>query len=188
MTMTTNKAPKGQDAPKMTAVFDFDLRQYQGNPHHADTPFGKPVILAMGDELTAAQARIEKQVRFLKIARDEAGEALARAEQAEAEVERLKADQAQGREDYTALMQRHDEQLIACQIAIDQAKAAEAEVKRLREAIERTADQALTAEIPAGYGPQDRSKWAEGYDAAIRHARAALREGGEDTAQKGGAT
>jgi multidrug efflux pump subunit AcrA (membrane-fusion protein) len=165
--MTINEAPKGQDAPKMTAVFDFDLRQYQGNPHHADTPFGKPVILAMGDELTAAQARIEKQVRFLKIARDEAGEALARAEQAEAEVERLKADQAQGREDYTALMQRHDEQFVACQIAMDQAKTAQAEVKRLR---------GVMGEV---LSKLDRDGAKPGWGVVRDWLRAALREGGE---------
>jgi hypothetical protein len=107
------QAPKGQAAPKMTAVFDFDLRQYQGNPHHADTPFGKPVILAIGDEFTAAQAR---------------------AEQAEAEAARL-------REYYDAAEAIRDVGLLH-----------------------------MTAEMSA----------------RMKAARAALREGGNGTAQKGG--
>jgi hypothetical protein len=54
--------------------------------------------------------------------------------------------------------------------------ALRAEVARLREAISRTAEQALASEIPARTTdtfrmPED---WHNGYDAAIRHARAAL--------------
>lgn len=33
----------------MTAVFETDLRKFDGNPHKADTPFGRPVILSIGN-------------------------------------------------------------------------------------------------------------------------------------------
>ena len=36
----------------MTAVFAFDGRAYEGNPFHADTPFGRPQGIAAGDLLT----------------------------------------------------------------------------------------------------------------------------------------
>ena len=53
--------------------------------------------------------------------------------------------------------------------------AKDAEIARLREAMAHTADQALAAEIPVGYGPEDKGAWTQGYDAAIRHARRALK-------------
>lgn len=53
--------------------------------------------------------------------------------------------------------------------------AKDAEIARLREALAHTADQALAHEIPAGYGPEDKGAWTKGYDAAIRHARRALK-------------
>ncbi len=34
---------------RMTCVFDYDVREFAGNPHHADTPFGCPVIVSDGD-------------------------------------------------------------------------------------------------------------------------------------------
>ena len=55
--------------------------------------------------------------------------------------------------------------------------AAEAKVARLEGALHRTADQALKEEIPGGYVPEASADWHAGYDAAIRHARAALTEG-----------
>jgi hypothetical protein len=51
----------------------------------------------------------------------------------------------------------------------------EARVGAMTGALSRTAEQALAHEIPAGYGPEDKSQWAKGYDAAIRHARRALK-------------
>jgi len=39
--------------PRMTAVFQYDLRKFDGNPHTAETPFGKPVALCLGDELAS---------------------------------------------------------------------------------------------------------------------------------------
>jgi hypothetical protein len=47
-------------------------------------------------------------------------------------------------------------------------------VQGLVEAMRLTADQALSVEIPEGYGPDQRAEWAAGYDAAISHARTAL--------------
>ena len=54
------------------------------------------------------------------------------------------------------------------------AEAAEAEVARLREAINLTAEQALKDEIPGGYIPLSSADWHAGYDIAIGRARAAL--------------
>lgn len=34
---------------RMTCVFDYDVKSFKGNPHHADTPFGRPVIINDGD-------------------------------------------------------------------------------------------------------------------------------------------
>lgn len=53
--------------------------------------------------------------------------------------------------------------------------AKDAEIARLRESLAHTADQALAHEIPVGYGPEDKGAWTKGYDAAIRHARRALK-------------
>jgi hypothetical protein len=55
--------------------------------------------------------------------------------------------------------------------AIARAEAAEARVAELTGALRRTADQALTSEIPDGYGPDQRAEWGAGYDAAISFAR-----------------
>ena len=35
-----------------TIVFECDLRKIEGNPFHIDTPFGKPLIICKGDQLT----------------------------------------------------------------------------------------------------------------------------------------
>ena len=37
------------DKPRMTAVFEYDLKQHPGNPFHTDTPFGRPLVLQPGD-------------------------------------------------------------------------------------------------------------------------------------------
>ena len=36
-------------AKRMTCVFDFDLLALKSNPFHADTQFGRPVIISDGD-------------------------------------------------------------------------------------------------------------------------------------------
>ena len=56
--------------------------------------------------------------------------------------------------------------------------AANAKLAMAREALTRTADQALGDEIPPGYGPDmsDGAEFHRGYDAAIQAARAALAE------------
>ena len=33
----------------MTCVFACDVRSFDGNPHHADTPFGQPLVVSDGD-------------------------------------------------------------------------------------------------------------------------------------------
>ena len=33
----------------MTCVFACDVRTFEGNPHHAETPFGKPLVVSDGD-------------------------------------------------------------------------------------------------------------------------------------------
>lgn len=33
----------------MTCVFACDVRTFDGNPHHADTPFGRPLVVSDGD-------------------------------------------------------------------------------------------------------------------------------------------
>ena len=35
--------------PRMTAVFEYDLKSHPGNPFHTDTPFGRPLVLELGD-------------------------------------------------------------------------------------------------------------------------------------------
>jgi len=50
--------------PQMTAVFNCNLRKFQGNPHLQDTPFGQPQIVGIGnafaehDELEASLQRL----------------------------------------------------------------------------------------------------------------------------------
>lgn len=34
---------------RMTCVFECDVRSYKGNPFHASTPFGKPVVVSDSD-------------------------------------------------------------------------------------------------------------------------------------------
>lgn len=38
-----------KDKNRTTCVFDFDILSFDGNPHCAETPFGRPVIISMGD-------------------------------------------------------------------------------------------------------------------------------------------
>ena len=35
-----------------TIVFEFDIRKTETNPFDIDTPFGKPVIISKGDQLS----------------------------------------------------------------------------------------------------------------------------------------
>ena len=35
-----------------TIVFECDIRKTKGNPFHIDTPFGRPVIISKGDQLS----------------------------------------------------------------------------------------------------------------------------------------
>lgn len=51
---TITTAPAIDDTPLMTAVFAHDLRSHAGNPFHADTPFGRPVTLVLGDATNPA--------------------------------------------------------------------------------------------------------------------------------------
>ena len=50
---------------KCTIVFDCDLRQFDGNPFHAETPFGKPVVTACGDLAERCDA-LEAMVEYLE--------------------------------------------------------------------------------------------------------------------------
>jgi hypothetical protein len=59
------------DGSRMTAVFDFDLRKYQGNPHNAETPFGRPVVLSVGDEIAALTAERDALALQVQRAREE---------------------------------------------------------------------------------------------------------------------
>lgn len=39
------------DAPKdrFTLIFDGDIIDFEGNPFHVDTPFGRPQVVSVGD-------------------------------------------------------------------------------------------------------------------------------------------
>lgn len=34
---------------RITVVFDCDITRFRGNPHRADTPFGRPISIMRGD-------------------------------------------------------------------------------------------------------------------------------------------
>lgn len=40
---------KHTDAIRMTCVFAYNVRDFQKNPFFVDTPFGRPVIVSVGD-------------------------------------------------------------------------------------------------------------------------------------------
>ncbi len=48
-------------AARMTCVFEMNVRTFNGNPHHTETPFGKPVIVSDGD-LAARVDHLEQMV------------------------------------------------------------------------------------------------------------------------------
>lgn len=35
-----------------TIVFEYDIRKVKGNPFHVGTPFGRPVVISKGDQLS----------------------------------------------------------------------------------------------------------------------------------------
>ena len=39
-----------------TVVFEFDIRDYDGNPLKAVTPFGKPIAIGIGDAFAEQDA------------------------------------------------------------------------------------------------------------------------------------
>lgn len=47
-----------------TIVFECNLRQFKGNPLHVDTPFGRPVLVAVGN-VTEDRDWLESQLRDL---------------------------------------------------------------------------------------------------------------------------
>lgn len=49
----------------VTMVFKYDIRQFVGNPHDVETPFGKPVAIGIGDAFTERDA-IEAELNELK--------------------------------------------------------------------------------------------------------------------------
>lgn len=65
---------------EMTCVFHFDVRKFCGNPHQADTPFGRPVIVSMGNLAADLDAK-DAEIARLTAERDEAVNALRRAYQ-----------------------------------------------------------------------------------------------------------
>ena len=57
------------DNARMTAVFACDLRKFNGNPFHQDTPFGRPITTCIGDALEPdpmADARVKALVEALR--------------------------------------------------------------------------------------------------------------------------
>ena len=44
-----------------TCVFDGNIREFRGNPHQADTPFGRPTVVSAGDVCQAHDA-LEEQL------------------------------------------------------------------------------------------------------------------------------
>lgn len=48
--------------PKMTCVFDCDVRSLAINPHKAETPFGQPTIVSVGD-LAAENYRLREALQ-----------------------------------------------------------------------------------------------------------------------------
>lgn len=109
----------------------------------------------------------------------------ARAEAAEAQVADLTAKLLQAADALAASRERSERDMaliVKCtadmQATIKENADLTAKLGAMRAALSHTADQALAAEIPVGYGPEDKGAWTQGYDAAIRHARAALKTGG----------
>lgn len=47
-----------------TIVFECNLREFNGNPLRVETPFGKPVIISVGD-VTEERDWLESQLRDL---------------------------------------------------------------------------------------------------------------------------
>lgn len=61
----TGFGPDDFFGPRMTCVFDFDVREYRGNPHQVMTPFGQPRIIEAADAC-ARHAALEKEVKRLR--------------------------------------------------------------------------------------------------------------------------
>ena len=55
------------DAPKdrFTLIFDGDIIDFEGNPFHVDTPFGRPQVVSVGD-LAHERDRIEDALHAQK--------------------------------------------------------------------------------------------------------------------------
>lgn len=53
--------------PQMTAVFNCNLRKFDGNPHNVETPFGKAQIVAIGNEFKVRDD-LEEALRDLQAA------------------------------------------------------------------------------------------------------------------------
>jgi hypothetical protein len=67
------------ETPKrMTAVFEFDLRRYHGNPHRAETPFGRPETLMIGDACEESDLTLAR-IEALEAERDALRQAIAHA-------------------------------------------------------------------------------------------------------------
>ncbi len=52
-----------------TIFFECDIRQFKGNPFHVETPFGRPVTIAVGDvfeERDRLEDELEQTERYLE--------------------------------------------------------------------------------------------------------------------------
>ena len=51
------------DVRRTTCVFNYVLEEFPGNPHHAETPFGQPARISIGDacaDLDELEERYER--------------------------------------------------------------------------------------------------------------------------------
>ena len=46
-----------------TIVFEFDLRKIKGNPFDVETPFGKPMVISIGNQLSESDAEDEDEAK-----------------------------------------------------------------------------------------------------------------------------
>jgi hypothetical protein len=138
---------------ELEALLDRDL---------ADALKGRPATVALGihpggDELNYYRSRANSlQIamdRQIRIADDYRKEGVAYRRKSESAADQAAIREVKLREKLAASQDR---------------------VSELEGALHLTSDQALTAEIPEGYGPDQRAEWGAGYDAAIANSRAAL--------------
>lgn len=47
--MEVSVAPAGEEEEYVTIVFKCNIRKFQGNPYHVQTPFGSPEVISVGD-------------------------------------------------------------------------------------------------------------------------------------------